>query len=94
MKDGFADVEIQIERAIDELEASHAAVEKSLHRGEKMIDWCISHRHVERRKTELAFERTATRGFDVNDALGYVGVIVKVVWKAIAFFMNSEISVE
>ena len=60
-----ADVEVQVERAVDELELPHAAREQRVHLGQERLE----RRRpggVERRQAELALERAAARRFDVE----------------------------
>ena len=49
------------------------------HRREETTPAGIADRHVERRETELAAERAAARGLDVDDAMGHILVGVEVV---------------
>jgi hypothetical protein len=78
-QNGLGNVEVQVEGAVDELELAEAAIQKRLHGGEEVVDRHVPHRHVERRQAELALERAAPRGLDVDDAVGEVVVGVEVV---------------
>ena len=78
-EDGPAGGDVEIERAVNELELLHAAVEEPLHFAEEFVQRNLPDGDVERRQAELAGERTAARRLDVNDAMREVVVGVKVV---------------
>src|SRR5687767_14023642 len=75
----FADVQVQVEGAIDELELRDAAVKQALKMAQQFIERRLAHGNVERRQTKFAGERTTTRRFDVNDAMRDVLVVVQIV---------------
>jgi hypothetical protein len=78
-EDRAARREVQVEGPIDELELRRPARQQAIERGEEWLDRECAHRNVERRKTELAGERTAARGFDVKNAMRQVVVGIKLV---------------
>src|SRR5688500_5569397 len=80
-QDRAAGVQIKVESAIDEFEMLHAATEESFKRPEELSGIESTHRNVERREAEFARKRADTRRFDVADAIGDVGVRIKVVRK-------------
>src|ERR1017187_7827306 len=77
LQDGRTGLQVEIEGAIDELKLSQAAVEQPLHCRQKLVERSVTHRDVERRQAELAFERAAARRFHIDDALRDVGVRVQ-----------------
>src|SRR6476646_9394169 len=74
-----ADVEIQVEGPIHELEMLHAAIEQLLQFGQKLIERGLANGNIQRGETKLARERTAARGFHVNDPVCDIGVVVEVI---------------
>ena len=78
-EDGPAGGDVQIERAVHELELFHAPVEQLLHLVEKSGQGNLPHRNIERRQAKFAGERAAARCLDVNDAMREIVVGVKVV---------------
>ena len=71
--------DVEIERAVNELELLHTAIEQALQLFEQGGQRNLPDGNVERRQAELARERTAARGLDVNDAMRDVVVGVKIV---------------
>ena len=88
-EDGFAGVEIEIEGAVDKFEMFDAALHETIERGEEFFEVERAHGNFERRETEFAGEGAAARGFDIDDAVGDVSVIVEVVRKR-EVFENGE----
>lgn len=78
-EDGAADLEVQVEGAVDELEVARPAIEQALHGVEEAVEGERPDGNLEGRQAELAGERTAAGGFDVEDPVGEVGVGVLVV---------------
>ena len=78
-EDGLADGDVEVERAVNELELFHAAIEQPLQLLEQGGQGNLPHRDVERRQAEFAGERAAARRLDVDDAVRDVVVGVKVV---------------
>lgn len=58
---GAADVQIQIEGAVDELELADAACLQPVHRLQEVIEPGLPHRNIEGRQAEFG-KRTAARG--------------------------------
>ena len=79
LQNGFAGGDVQVEGAIDKFELTHAAVEQFLQFGQQGGQGELPHRHVERGQAEFAGERAAARGFDINDAVGDIFVVVEFV---------------
>src|SRR4051794_424395 len=77
LQDGLGDREVQVERAVDELELAEAAVEERPHRGEEIVQRHVAHGDVEGRQAKLTLERAPPRGLNVNDAVGEVVVGVE-----------------
>ncbi len=75
-EDALADVEIEIECAVDEFELAETAIEQAAHSGEEFAKRDITHGDVEGGEAEFAFEGTAARGLDVDHAMGDVLVVV------------------
>ena len=71
--------DVEIERAVNELELFHAAIQQPLQLFEQGGQGNLPHRNVERRQAKLARERTAARRLDVDDAVRDVVVGVEVV---------------
>ena len=70
---------VEIEGAVHKLELPHAAVEQALQVLEQRGQGSLPHRDVERREAELARERAAARGLDIDDAVRHVLVVVEIV---------------
>ena len=79
IENGFADADVQVEGAVHKLELPHAAINQSLHLFEQDGQRNLAHGNVERRQAKLAGERTAARGFDVDDPMRNVVVGVEIV---------------
>ena len=79
LQDRPAGVDVEIERAVHELELPHAAVEQPLQFAEQRGQRRLPHGDVERRQAELAGERAAARGLDIDDAVRDVVVVVEIV---------------
>ena len=77
LQNGFTDVEVQIERAVNELELSRAALEQTLESLHQHGQGELTHRNIERREAEFAGKRTAARRFRVNHPMGHVFIRVK-----------------
>ena len=71
--------DVEIERAVNELELLQSAIQQLLHFAEEFVQRNLPHRNVERRQAELAGERAAARRLDINDAMRDVVISVKVV---------------
>ncbi len=78
-ENGSAGGDVEIERAVNELELFQAAIQKLLHLAEEFLQRHLPHWNVERRQAEFAGERAAARRLDVNDAMRDVVIGVKVV---------------
>ena len=76
---GGAAFQVEVECAVNEFEMAAAAVEKSLHGGEKPVERKLPDRFVEGGETEIAFVGTTSRRFDVNDAMRNVVVGVEII---------------
>ena len=76
LQDGRAELQVQVEGAVDKLELPATAVEQLLHFGEECFEWRVAHRRVERRETELTFKRTPARRLDIDDPMRdvFIGV--------------------
>src|SRR5205823_11829216 len=59
LKDGFADADIQVERAVNKLEKLHPTLEQSIERIQQGGQRELPHRNVQRGEAEFAGERTA-----------------------------------
>ena len=53
-ENGAADVDVQVERAVDELEMFHASLQKAVQMREEIRERRLADRNIERRKAELA----------------------------------------
>src|SRR5437870_2998964 len=78
-QNGFADVEIQVEGAVNEFELLHAAVSQMLQRAKQRPQRKLAHWNVEGRQTELARERTTAGSLHINYAVGDIFAGVKVI---------------
>ena len=76
-----AGLDVQIESAVHKFEMAHAALMKSLEFGQERLQRKWPGGLIQRRQTELAFERTAARSFDVNQAVGDVLVGIEPIWR-------------
>ncbi len=76
-KDRLADVKVEIEGSINELELFDAPVQQFLHAAQKLIQWGVANRNIERGQTELASERATSGRLDINDPMGdvLIGVV-------------------
>jgi hypothetical protein len=81
-EDGAAGFDVQIERAINELERFDATREESFEGREEAGKRKGANCGVEGREAELAREGAAAGGFDIDDAMGDVVVGVEVVRQA------------
>src|SRR5205823_1264445 len=77
LKNCLADVEVQVEGAVNKLELLHPAVEQPLESIQERGKGELPHRNVQRRETEFAAKRTASRRFHVDYPVGHVFVRVK-----------------
>ena len=77
LEDRPAGVEVQVERAVHELEPCDAPVEQAAHLAQERLERDVSDRHVERGQAELAPERAAPGRLDVDHAIGDVLVVVE-----------------
>src|ERR1043165_7728901 len=64
-EDRFARVQIQVERPIDKFEMLHAALQKAIQRGKKLLQRKRPDRNLERREAKLTSKRTPPRRFDI-----------------------------
>ena len=60
--------DFQIESTVDKTEMPRAAVVQHLEFAEKTLNFEGPRGFIQRRQAELAFERAAARGFDINEA--------------------------
>ena len=79
LQDRPAGFQVEIEGPIHELELPHAPVEQALEVIEQRRQRRLPHRDVQRGQAELAGERAAARGLDVDDAVRHVLVIIEIV---------------
>ena len=79
LQNRFADVEVQVERAVNELESLHAAAEQTLQSIEQRGQRKQTHGNVQGRQAKLAGERAAARGLHVNHTMRCVFVSVSIV---------------
>src|ERR1035441_5837816 len=75
----LAGVDIEVEGPIHKLELLHAAVQQPLQVLQQHGQRCLPHGNVERREAELAGEGAAARGFDVDNAVRDVLVVIEVI---------------
>ncbi len=76
LEDRDARLDVEVERAVDELEVRQPAVVEPLHARQEVGERRFAHAFVERRQAELARERAAARRLDVDDAVRDVDVVV------------------
>src|SRR5262249_15108394 len=76
---GPAALEIQVERAIHELELLHPSIQQALESGEQFFEGRLTHRDLEGTQAELAGERTTARCLDIDYPMGNVVLRIKVV---------------
>jgi hypothetical protein len=71
--------EVEVERAVHELELFQSAIQQLLHRRQERLQRCLAHGDVERREAEFAAERAPARGFHIHDAVREIGVRIEIV---------------
>ena len=71
-ENGAADIDVQVEGAVDELELFHTALEEAFESGEQLRQGGLPDGNVQGGEAEFAGKGAAARGLDVNDAMGDV----------------------
>src|SRR5262245_21136362 len=79
LKQGAADVQVQVEGAVHELELPDPAVEEPLQMLEQPVERGLPHGNVERAETELACERAAARRLHIDDPVRDVVIGIQIV---------------
>ncbi len=79
LQDAHRMLDLQIERAVDKLEAAGTALVQALQRRQHAVKLKAPSGFVERTEAKLALERAATRGFHIQQAVRQVGIRIFVI---------------
>jgi len=90
VQDGIGELHIEIEGAVDELEVARPALPELFKLSQKGVELEVADLLVDGREAELAQERAAAGGFDVDVAVGDIAVTVVVVWEADLFEVGHD----